>query len=61
MEIDYCDRCGALGAVRFLLGNGLDLIFCGHHAREYNQGRLSEVAVEDIQYRSYDQPTLIGA
>lgn len=33
---DRCDRCGAQGRVRVLLLSGSDLIFCGHHAREYD-------------------------
>lgn len=32
---DRCDRCGAQGRVRVVLPSGSDLIFCGHHAREY--------------------------
>jgi len=32
---DRCDRCGAQGRVRVVLASGSDLIFCGHHAREY--------------------------
>jgi hypothetical protein len=31
----HCDRCGALAKVRVVLANGSDLVFCGHHAREY--------------------------
>lgn len=61
MDSDNCDRCGALGATRFLFANGMDLVFCGHHAREYAETELTEMAVEDVQFRSYDQPTLIGA
>ena len=32
---DRCDRCGARATSRATLSNGLDLLFCGHHAREY--------------------------
>lgn len=60
MNVDYCDRCGAQGAARFLFGNGMDLVFCGHHSREYSLGRLTEVAVEDVEFRVYEQPAMIG-
>lgn len=39
---DRCDRCGAQGRIRVVLGSGSDLIFCGHHAREY------EVKLRDV-------------
>ncbi|WP_153505917.1 DUF7455 domain-containing protein [Cumulibacter manganitolerans] len=32
---DRCDRCGARATSRATLSNGLELLFCGHHAREY--------------------------
>jgi hypothetical protein len=31
---DRCDRCGAQAFVRVVLASG-DLLFCGHHARSY--------------------------
>lgn len=31
---DRCDRCGAQARVRAVLLSG-DLLFCGHHAHEY--------------------------
>lgn len=31
---DRCDRCGAQAKVRFVFMTG-DLLFCGHHGREY--------------------------
>lgn len=31
---DRCDYCGAAAYVRVLL-NGSELLFCGHHASEY--------------------------
>jgi hypothetical protein len=40
---DRCDRCGAQGRVRVLLTSG-DLVFCGHHAKEY-EPLLRESAV----------------
>jgi hypothetical protein len=33
--MEYCDRCGALGKVRIVLPSGGELVFCGHHAHEY--------------------------
>jgi hypothetical protein len=41
---DRCDRCGAAASVRVVLANGSDLLFCGHHAREYDD-KLRQVAV----------------
>lgn len=33
--VDRCDRCGAQAYVRATLINGGELLFCGHHAKEY--------------------------
>ena len=33
--LDRCDRCGAQAYVRALLPSGSELLFCGHHAREF--------------------------
>ena len=43
----HCDRCGALAKVRVVLANGSDLVFCGHHAREY-EDKLRDIAVDFI-------------
>jgi len=32
---DRCDRCGSQAYLRVELTSGGDLLFCGHHAREY--------------------------
>ncbi|WP_199431754.1 DUF7455 domain-containing protein [Qaidamihabitans albus] len=32
---DRCDRCGAAAKVRVVLRSGGELLFCGHHSREY--------------------------
>lgn len=32
---DRCDRCGAQAVVRTVMRSGLDLLWCGHHSREY--------------------------
>jgi hypothetical protein len=31
---ERCDRCCALAVVHVVVRSGLDLAFCGHHARE---------------------------
>jgi hypothetical protein len=36
--VDRCDRCGAQAYVRAILPAGLELLFCGHHAKEYAEG-----------------------
>jgi hypothetical protein len=42
-QLDYCDRCGAIGKAHVMLSNGHDLVFCGHHAREYHD-KLLDIA-----------------
>jgi hypothetical protein len=42
---DRCDRCRALAKIRVVLPGGGDLVFCGHHAREY-ETTIREVAAE---------------
>lgn len=49
--MEYCDRCGATGQARFVLASGKDLVFCGHHAREYKDG-IEAVAQEDVMFSS---------
>jgi hypothetical protein len=44
---DRCDRCGARGTVRIVLAGGGDLVFCTHHAREYDT-KLREIAVQIV-------------
>jgi len=36
---DRCDRCSAAAQLRATLPAG-ELLFCGHHAREYRTGLL---------------------
>ncbi len=43
----HCDRCGARAKVRVVLAGGMDLVFCGHHAREYDN-KLRGVALEFV-------------
>jgi len=35
---DRCDRCGAQAYIRATLASGSELLFCAHHAREYEAG-----------------------
>ncbi len=41
--LDRCDRCGAQAYVRAVMANGFELLFCGHHAKKYQEG-LSNAA-----------------
>ena len=43
--VDRCDRCGAQAYVRVLLPSRLELLFCGHHNRQYSSA-LANIAVE---------------
>lgn len=43
--LDRCDRCGAQAYVRVVLSGGADLLFCGHHGRQYEL-KLREIASE---------------
>ena len=42
--VDRCDRCGAQAYVRAVLLSGGELMFCGHHAKEYAAGLKPIVA-----------------
>lgn len=42
--LDRCDRCGAQAYVRALMANGFELLFCGHHAKKYQEGLSSAAA-----------------
>ena len=42
--VDRCDRCGAQAFVRAILPSGRELLFCGHHAKEYSGGLKSAAA-----------------
>lgn len=42
---DRCDACGAQAYVRVVMESGLDLLFCGHHARAKEEA-LRAVAAE---------------
>ncbi|QGK69483.1 hypothetical protein GIY23_08065 [Allosaccharopolyspora coralli] len=44
---DRCDRCGAAAKLRAVLKSGGELLFCGHHGREFEQGlRDSEAEIQ---------------
>lgn len=46
--VDRCDRCGAQAYVRATLLNGLELLFCGHHAKEYADGlKVASAKIQD--------------
>lgn len=47
IRADRCDRCGARARVRVVLAGGMDLAFCGHHAKEYDT-KLRGVAVNFV-------------
>ena len=45
---DRCDRCGAQAYVRATLISGGELLFCGHHAKEYSEGlKKVTAAIQD--------------
>ena len=41
--LNALDRCGAQAYVRAVMANGFELLFCGHHAKKYQEG-LTNVA-----------------
>ena len=43
--LDRCDRCGAQAYVRAVLLSGGELLFCGHHGKEYAE-KLKAVALK---------------
>lgn len=56
--IDRCDRCGAQAYVRATLLNGGELLFCGHHAKEYAEGLKPVVsAIQDETSKLIQSPT----
>ena len=42
---DRCDRCGAQAYLRVTLNSGGELLFCGHHAKAY-EDKLRLTAVD---------------
>ena len=59
--IDRCDRCGAQAYVQVHLIDGAELLFCAHHAREY-EDKLREVAIliHDETSRLVPTPVTVG-
>ncbi len=50
--MDRCDRCGAQAFVRAILPGGSELLFCGHHGREFTpalQARGATITDESAQ------------
>ncbi|MEP6695625.1 MAG: hypothetical protein ABJA34_01965 [Pseudonocardiales bacterium] len=45
---DRCDRCSAQARVRAIMPGGSDLIFCSHHAKQY-EASLLKVGVRIIE------------
>jgi hypothetical protein len=43
--VDRCDRCGAQAYIRVMLTTGGELLFCGHHGRQYDDG-LRKIAAD---------------
>jgi len=41
---DRCDRCGSQAYVCARLSSGSELLFCGHHARQFGS-ELRKIAV----------------
>jgi hypothetical protein len=56
--LDRCDRCGAQAYVRAVMANGFELLFCGHHAKKYQEG-LANVAtrIQDETERITEEST----
>lgn len=57
---DYCDRCGAAGKARYVKDE-LDLIFCGHHGREYGLALIQSDFEFDLEYNEIANPALVTA
>jgi hypothetical protein len=56
--VDRCDRCGAQAYVRALLPSGGELLFCGHHGKEYAAGlRAASASISDQTARLHSDPT----
>lgn len=54
---DRCDRCGAQAYIRVMLGEGLELLFCAHHGRKYEEKLkdLDDVKIQDESHRLQDE------
>lgn len=57
--VDRCDRCGAQAYVRAVLLNGGELLFCGHHGKEYAAGLKSIVShIQDETEKLVKAPSI---
>jgi hypothetical protein len=58
---DRCDRCGAQAYVRVTMSSGSELMFCAHHAREY-EPRLKQLSASilDESERLAETPATAG-
>jgi len=57
--VDRCDRCGAQAYVRAVLLSGGELMFCGHHGKEYSAGLKSIVAqIQDETSKLIQEPSI---
>lgn len=54
---DRCDKCGAQAFMRALFPGGGELLFCGHHGREYAAALSgSSVQLVDETDRLHERP-----
>lgn len=60
MNTNCCDRCGSAGKTRFTKGDS-ELIFCGHHGREYGFGLVNEGFQFDAEYAADNDESLVNA
>lgn len=58
--MNQCDRCGAAGRARFTKGKQ-ELIFCGHHGREYALGLVNDGFQFDDEYAADNDESLVNA
>ena len=48
--VDYCDMCNGQTQVAVVIGE-LDLVFCGHHDRQYKDNLLK---IATVTFGSFD-------
>jgi hypothetical protein len=53
-KADRCDRCGAAARVRATLPSGFELLFCQHHANEYQAKLIEQAAVLETSAATQD-------
>jgi hypothetical protein len=58
--LDRCDRCGVQAYVQVELIEGAELLFCAHHARQY-EDKLREVAILILDETDRLVPTPVTA